>query len=512
MLTNAFPWCVEYEEDLRRLFAAYVDRKELNAVLDYDDLLLFWHGLLSDPAAGTAIRSRFDCVLVDEYQDTNLLQAETLQLLSPDGQGVTVVGDDAQSIYSFRAATVRNILDFPNNYTNTCVIALEQNYRSTQPILDATNQVIAQAKQRHEKNLWSQREQGEPPALVHCQDEDEQTEFVISEILAHREKGIDLRKQAVLFRASSHSMNLELELARRNVPFHKYGGLKFVETAHVKDLMAYMRLAENPRDFVSGTRVLLLLPGIGPKKVRDLMLLLGEAGGDFRIWEEFDPPAATKEIWPRFVHLLRELNDPKLEGLPQQVNRIANFYAELLERKYDHTDARMRDLEQIEQLANRFPDRATFLTEITLDPPASTQDLAGPPSLDDDYLVLSTIHSAKGLEWDAVYVLNAADGHIPSDMSTKNDEEIEEELRLFYVALTRAKNSLYVCFPVNTFIRNRTRGSHSMSQLTRFLPKRIREKFQERVGIDLVPEDEQDDLQPHITSEMIRKQSRSMWS
>lgn len=512
VLTNSFPWCVQYADDLRRLFAAFVDRKEHNAVLDYDDLLLFWHGLLSDPAAGTAIRSRFDCVLVDEYQDTNLLQAEILQLLRPDGQGVTVVGDDAQSIYSFRAATVRNILDFPETYANTRVIPLEQNYRSTQPILDVTNEVIGQAQQRHEKKLWSEQTQGEPPVLVHCQDEDEQTEFVISEILAHREKGVDLRKQAVLFRASQHSMTLELELARRNIPFHKYGGLKFVETAHVKDLMAYMRLAENPRDFVSGVRVLLLLPGIGPKRTRDLMLLLNDAGGDFRVWEEFDPPAAAKDYWAKFVELMRNLNGPKLQDLPHQVHCVFEFYGDLLQRKYDHADARLRDLEQLEQLANRFPDRATFLTEITLDPPASTQDLAGPPTLDDDYLVLSTIHSAKGLEWDAVYVLHAADGKIPSDMATKNEAEVEEELRLFYVALTRAKNSLYVCFPLNDYMPGRGFGRHSMSQLTRFLPKGIRKRFHERTGIAAPAADEQVEMQPHITSEMIRRQSRSMWS
>jgi len=512
ILTTAFPWCVEYEDDLRRLFAAYVDRKEQNAVLDYDDLLLFWQGMLSDPAAGTAIRSRFDCVLVDEYQDTNVLQAEILHLLRPDGQGVTVVGDDAQSIYSFRAATVRNILDFPETYEKTRVIALEQNYRSTQPILDVTNDVIAQAQQRHDKSLWSEQEQGDRPVLVYCDDDNEQTEFVVSEILGHREKGVDLRWQAVLFRASQHSMNLELELARRNIRFHKYGGLKFVETAHVKDMMAFLRLAENPRDYVSGTRVLLLLPGIGPKRVRDLMRLLNDAGGEFQIWQEFDPPSGAKEYWPALIELMRDLSGPKLQELSQQVHRVHTYYADLLERKYDHADARLRDLEQLEHLANRFPDRATFLTEITLDPPASTQDLAGPPTLDDDYLVLSTIHSAKGLEWDAVYVLNAADGKIPSDMSTKNEAEIEEELRLFYVALTRAKNSLYVCFPMNDFHSARRYGGHTLSQLTRFLPKKIRQKFEERTAMSIEPDEAETPPHSHITSEMIRKQSRSMWS
>ncbi len=257
-------------DKLRRLFAAYVDHKGEQSVLDYDDLLLFWHGLLTEPRAARSIRSRFDSVLVDEYQDTNRLQAEILQMLCPEGKNLTVVGDDAQAIYSFRAATVRNILDFPEQFPDTRIVTLEQNYRSTQPILDATNQVIAGAVERHAKDLWTQRTGGARPQLVTCEDEDEQTEFVIRQILEHREAGLPLRRQAVLFRASHHSLALELELARRNIPFHKYGGLRFIETAHVKDLLAFLRLAENPRDLMAGTRVLMLLPGIGPKTAERL--------------------------------------------------------------------------------------------------------------------------------------------------------------------------------------------------------------------------------------------------
>jgi len=496
---------------LRQLFAAYVDRKEHNAVLDYDDLLLFWHGLLSDPAAGAAIRGRFDCVLVDEYQDTNLLQAEILQLLKPDGQGVTIVGDDAQSIYSFRAATVRNILDFPKTYPGTVIVPLERNYRSTQPILDVTNRIIEQAGERHEKNLWTDRKQGEPPSLVHCLDEDEQTDFVVQQILERREAGIELRKQAVLFRASQHSMHLELELSRRNIPFHKYGGLKFVETSHVKDLMAFLRLAENPRDFISGMRILLLLPGIGPVRARDLMSLLEESGGDFRVWDEIKPPAAAQQFWENLPSTLAELASPKQIGLPQQIQQIQQIYAELLEINYDNASARLRDIEQMEQIAGRFGDRATFLAEITLDPPSSTQDLAGTPSLDDDYLILSTIHSSKGLEWDTVYVLHAADGSIPADRATKNDAEIEEELRLFYVALTRAKNSLYVCFPQNYHLPGRYRDAHSMGQLTRFISKPIREMFAEKTAQGPMIDEEAVAAATTITPEMIREKARSQW-
>ncbi len=249
---DAFPWCGEHVDALKRLFAGYVDRKEAQAVLDYDDLLLFWHALLSTPGAADPIRSRFDAILVDEYQDTNALQADILRGLSPEGQGLTVVGDDAQSIYSFRAATVRNILDFPTEFPGTTVVTLQQNYRSTQPILDAANSVLAQASEGFRKNLWTTRKEGLLPELVHCQDEPEQTQFIVDQILQCREAGTPLRQQAVLFRAAYHSLDLELELARRNIPFHKYGGLKFIETAHVKDLLAFLRLAENPRDALAG--------------------------------------------------------------------------------------------------------------------------------------------------------------------------------------------------------------------------------------------------------------------
>ena len=260
------------------------------------------------PAApGDAIRKLFDCILVDEYQDTNTLQAEILYGLSPEGKGLTVVGDDAQSIYAFRAATVRNILDFPKHYPNATIVTLEQNYRSTQPILEATNGVIGLAHERYAKNLWSERADGERPCLVNCEDDTDQAEYIIRKILEHREAGVDLRRQAVLFRASHHSILLEAELARANIPFHKYGGLKFVEAAHVKDLMAFLRLAENPRDMVSGSRLLPLLPGIGPGKARQLMDTLLTAGGSFDAWTEWRPPAGAANLWPKFVKLVSDL-------------------------------------------------------------------------------------------------------------------------------------------------------------------------------------------------------------
>ena len=330
-----------------------------------------------------------------------------------------MVGDDAQSIYSFRAATVRNILDFPKLYPDATVLTLEQNYRSTVPILEAANQVIALRAERFTKNLWSERTAGERPVLAACEDERDQTEYVIRRILEHREEGVDLRRQAVLFRASHHSIDLEAELTGRKIPFHKYGGLKFIETAHVKDLLAFLRLAENPRDSVSGVRALLLLPGIGPGRAGKLMEMLTrrrrEDSPRGRIGSRQPRP---RRSWPEFVKLLADLA-ATTEDLSVQLHRARCFYSPLLEERYDHAGPRLRDLEQLENIAGRYRTRQRMLREMALDPPNSTQDLAGPPRLDDDYLVLSTIHSAKGLEWDAVYVIHAADGNIPSDMATQ---------------------------------------------------------------------------------------------
>lgn len=513
ILASQFPWCNEWADELKRLFDAYVDRKESTQSLDYDDLLVYWHAVLADSEAGEAIRKQFDYVLVDEYQDTNALQADILHQLRPEGKGLTVVGDDAQSIYSFRAATVRNILDFPKQYPNTTVIALEQNYRSTQPILDATNAVIALSPERFTKNLWCHRKEGEQPHLVTCESEDDQAEFVVRQILEHREAGIDLRRQAVLFRASHHSMLLEAELARRNIPFHKYGGLKFVETAHIKDLLAFLRLADNPRDVVSGLRLLALLPGIGPRKAHQLMAMFFEAGGGYQAWRAWKPPASAVKLWPKLIDLLEELAKSKRD-LTTQVHQVRTFYSPLLEEIYDNPRPRARDLEQLEQIASRYTDRRTMLADITLDPPASTQDLAGPPLLDEDYLILSTIHSAKGLEWDAVYVIHASDGNIPSDMATGTPEGVEEERRLFYVSLTRAKNSLYVCFPLRYYHYQGSFGDrYGYAQLTRFLSDGPLTQFQRATTSPFSETDDEDiDLENEITSEEIRRRTKDLWS
>jgi DNA helicase-2/ATP-dependent DNA helicase PcrA len=489
LLGRAFPWCKDHADGLKLLFRTYTDRKAEQRVLDYDDLLLFLDGLLADPAASPCVRGRFDAVLVDEYQDTNALQADLLERLRPSGRGLTVVGDDAQAIYSFRAATVRNILDFPLRYPGARAVVLTQSFRSTQPLLDATNRVIAQVHERHAKELWTARPGGERPELVTCRDEEQQAELLIERVLDRREQGIDLRRQAVLFRASHHSAQLEIELGRRGIPFHKYGGLRFLEAAHVRDLLAFLRLVENPRDLVAGTRVLSLLPGIGPRTARTLLDPV-LAAGSFASWRTARPPAGAAPHWPQLVALCEELSAPRAPALPAQVQRVRGFYAPLCEARYDYPEARLRDLEQLEQAAAAFSDRGRMLAELTLEPPQSTQELAGPPSLDDDFLVLSTIHSAKGLEFDAVYVIHAADGSIPSDMATGKPAEIDEELRLFYVALSRARDHLTVFFPLRWYDRPAGLGGrHSYAQLTRFLPPAVRAAFDDRAPAPEAPAD-----------------------
>jgi DNA helicase II / ATP-dependent DNA helicase PcrA len=512
VLKTSFPWCRKAEDDLKLLFARYTDMKEDQQVLDYDDLLLFWHGLLGDPEAGDRVRDRFDHVLVDEYQDTNVLQADIVSRLRPDGTGVTCVGDDAQAIYSFRAATVRNILDFELRFPGAEIATLTRNYRSTSPILSATNTIIAEATERREKNLWTAREGGGRPSLVTCRDEAEQTTWLCERILDHREQGTLLKHQCVLFRAQHHSMALEMELSRRNIPFRKYGGLRFVEMAHVKDLVSFLRLAENPKDAMAGLRVLGLVPGIGPRTASMLMTALTESGGDFEAWVGVEVPEAARELWPDVVSLMRALASAGPGEVPAQVHAVRTVYAPLLERRYDNVEARTRDIEQIESLSSRAPDRSRFLAELVLDPPSYTQDLAGPPVLDEDYVILSTMHSAKGLEFDCVYVIHAADGNIPSDMATGTPEEIEEERRLFYVACTRAKNQLYVSHPLRYYTQPWGKSdTHGYAQRTRFLTERVMPHF---VELQASPDTlaEKDEPAPRTTTASIRAGVRGLWS
>jgi DNA helicase-2/ATP-dependent DNA helicase PcrA len=480
-LAKQFPWCAEWKEELRDLFAAYVEAKQKQHVLDYDDLLLYWGELMRVPELAADVGARFDHVLVDEYQDTNALQASILRGLKPDGAGLTVVGDDAQAIYAFRAATVRNILDFPSQFHPTAeIVRLEQNYRSTQPILAACNAVIGLAREQFTKNLRSHRGAGERPALVSVLDDIGQVNLVVETVLENRECGMALKEQAVLFRTSHHSAMLEIELTRRNIPFVKFGGLKFIEAAHVKDMLAVLRWAENPADRVTGFRVVQLLPGLGPAtatKVLDTMA--GRSPVD--ALATFRPPTKVTEHWRALVVLMQRLH-AEGAGWPAELDLVRQWYQPHLEQRYPDAHVRGGDLDQLQRIATGYPSRARFLTDLTLDPPSATSDEAGAPLLDEDFLILSTIHSAKGQEWKAVYVLNVVDGCIPSDMATGNIEEIEEERRLLYVAMTRAKDTLVLVVPHRFYTHAQAkRGDrHVYAARTRFIPAQIAGHFEMR--------------------------------
>ena len=471
LLGSVFPWCAMWHAELRRLFSAYVDAKQNQNVLDYDDLLLYWAQMMAEPAIATDVTGRFDHVLVDEYQDTNRLQASILLSLKPDGRGLTVVGDDAQSIYSFRAATVRNILDFPHHFSPPAtIVTLDQNYRSTQPILAAANAVIDLASERFTKNLWSSRTSGELPQLVSVRDEGDQARYIVAKVLENRETGMALKAQAILFRASHHSGPLEVELTRRNIPFVKFGGLKFLDAAHVKDVLAVLRFAENPRDRVAGFRVLLLLPGVGPATAARALDDLADGGDAFTRLRDFAPPARAAKDWLTLGGLVQKLRQGAA-GWPAEIDLVRCWYEPHLERMCDDAVVRQADLVQLAQIAAGYPSRERFLTELTLDPPGATSDEAGVPLRDEDYLILSTIHSAKGQEWKSVFVLNTVDGCIPSDLGVGTTAEIEEERRLLYVAMTRAKDHLHLIVPQRFFVHQQSNHGdrHLYAARTRFI-------------------------------------------
>jgi DNA helicase II / ATP-dependent DNA helicase PcrA len=474
-LESQFPWCAQWESDLTRLYRAYVERKQRANLLDYDDLLLYWQIMMSHPRLAAHIGSHFDHVLVDEYQDTNRLQAEILHALKPDGAGLAVVGDDAQAIYSFRAAAVENILGFPDRFTPRAeVITLAQNYRSTQQVLDVANALLAEAPRQHRKHLLSTRGEGPRPRLVTVEDLQAQAECVCSEILKRREASVPLRRQAVLFRSSSHSDVLEVELGRRQIPFVKYGGLKFLEAGHIKDLLAVLRWADNPRNSLAAFRTLQLLPGMGPGNARRALEHFEANGTAFGSLQSFTPPQGTAQDWRRLVELLLALADPQ-RPWAGQVHLAREWYRPHFTRQYEHAHTRLGDLDQLELLSTQYPSRERFLTELTLDPPNATGDLAGRPALDEDYLVLSTIHSAKGMEWDTVYLLNVVDGSFPSEFSTGKPELIEEERRLLYVGLTRAQNELLLLAPLKFHLTNQHRlgDAHVYGGRSRFLTEKV---------------------------------------
>ncbi len=511
LLQASFPWCAEWADALKRLFRAYVEAKQAQQVLDYDDLLLYWAQMVAEPELGAEIGGLFDHVLVDEYQDTNALQAAILLAMKPDGRGLTVVGDDAQSIYAFRGATVRNILDFPAAFEPPArVVTLEQNYRSTRPILDAANAVIALAAERFTKNLWSERESAQRPRIVSVKDDADQAAFVVDTVLARREEGLKLKQQAVLFRASAHSARLEIELTRRNIPFVKFGGLRFLEAAHVKDVLALLRWAENPRDRISGFRAIQLLAGIGPKTAGRVLDNVCAAPAGCMLLDEQPVPEAARAGWREFAALIDGLAERP--AWPADFELACRWYEAQMPRLYDDFAVRALDIQQLARIAASSPSRQRFLTELTLDPPSATSGEAGMPLLDEDYLILSTIHSAKGQEWNAVSVLNVVDGCIPSDVATRNSAEIEEERRLLYVAMTRARDNLDLVVPQRFYVTQQMGmgDRHVYAGRTRFIPNRLLGNF-EQIGWPPPPPELQGSPASRQAAIDLAAKMRDMW-
>ena len=477
VVAESFPWCEEHVEAMAALFKAYGARKRTLGVLDLDDLLLYWRALVTDEVVGPTLEDGFDHLLIDEYQDVNRLQVDIVQGLRRRRREVTAVGDDFQAIYGWRAASAEHILQFPRHFPDAKVVTLERNYRSTQPVLDAANALASQASRAFPKRLRTEQPDGRAPELVFCRDESAQAAEVCDRVMEAREQGVDLREQAVLSRTSHDTGLLELELTRRRIPFVKYGGLRYLEAAHVKDLVALMRLADNPADEISWFRVLQLLEGVGPATARRVLDQLVAAPRT----DWIDSWTTARERLPTdararadtVVAALHETCDERRAGV--RAERLRDALAPLIETRYPDGALRLADLEQLVAAAREHRGELRhFVGELVLDPPQSSADLAGPPHLDEDYLVLSTIHSAKGLEWHAVHVIALYDGNLPADMAAGSTDSIDEERRLLYVAMTRARRALHLYVPVRYYHRPHGDGdAHGYGKPSRFLTEEV---------------------------------------
>ena len=463
-LSETAPWAADLLEPVAGVIKAYVARKRSRALLDFDDLLLYWRAAVRDDVLGRRLAGLFDAVLVDEYQDVNQLQVDIVHGLCAGDTVLTAVGDDAQAVYGFRGASARHILDLPAQFPGTTVVRLVRNYRSSQPILDLANAAWAGAAVRYAKDLVAVRAGGVRPELVDCADEATQAEEVCARVLAARERGSRLRDQAVLFRAGRGSDLLELELTRRRIPYVKYGGLRYLEAAHVKDLLALYRLADNPRDETAWFRLLQLLDGVGPATARRVVDSLDlDRDGVLDRWDATALPECARADADRLVAALAERGRDRADTLRQALVPV-------VQGAYPDAAARLADLERLSAAAAEHGDLRTFVVELALDPPRSTGVDAVPPSVDEDWLVLSTVHSAKGLEWNAVHLLHVTEGSFPSDMGVSTPDGLDEERRLFHVALTRARDALHLYAPLRYHHHPRARDDrHSFAQRSRFL-------------------------------------------
>jgi ATP-dependent DNA helicase UvrD/PcrA len=476
VVLGEFPQFSEEIPELQELCRAFDAYKRRRLLVDYDDLLIRLRELLdADEGVRRRVSDTYRYVMVDEYQDTNALQAELVRKIAHTHDNVMVVGDDSQSIYAFRGATFRNIMDFPKLFPGAQVFTLEENYRSTQPILTLANEVIDLAAEKYPKTLFTRKMRGPTPVLAKAVDENAQSRFVAQRILELHEEGVPLGDLAVLFRSSFHSFDLEIELTRRNIPFVKRGGFKFIETAHVKDILAHLRVMQNPRDAVSWNRLLTLIEGIGPRRSQDLIgAIFSQESNGLDVLHTAAAKSAGATGLKELARLLETISDDPAMSPGDRLNAVCGYYVPILKQQYDDYPKRMKDLEHLATIAERYRSMDSFLADLTLEPPE--QSVAGVEAPeDDDRLVLSTIHSAKGLEWHSVFILWVLDGKFPSLYSFTAEEELEEERRLFYVAITRAKQNLYLTCPVNVYDRI---SGMVLSKPSRFLDEVRRESLE----------------------------------
>ncbi|MGC8965916.1 MAG: UvrD-helicase domain-containing protein [Caldimicrobium sp.] len=467
IVLSEYPQFSEYLPEIQRLFAEYVTYKREHQLMDFDDLLLNWLKILREyPYVRQEVGKRFQFIMVDEYQDTNILQGEIIKYMAEAHQNVMVVGDDSQSIYGFRGANYRNIFEFPKLFPNTKIVKLEQNYRSTQPILDLANIIIATSKIKYTKTLFTLKKEGEKPVFLRPKDEAEASVFIADKVLELREKGFKLSQMAVLFRSAFHSYELEIELAKRGIPFVKYGGLKLLESAHVKDIISFLKIILNPKDFLAWNRILLLMEGIGPRTAEKIINLMKVEPFPYS-YSKILSLTSSLEL-KRFLDLY--LNYKLYTDRPSDIlSQIWGFYEPIFQRiYYEDYYRRVKDLEGLFSLAERFETLDEFLSELLLEPIEVAE--YDQEEIDEAPLILSTIHSAKGLEWHTVFIISLIEGRFPSLHSLNREEDLEEERRLFYVAVTRAREKLYLISPLMVYVPGEGKVFAKPSRFIREIP------------------------------------------
>jgi len=482
LLELEYPHLAELNHELAEMQRRYGDFKQTKSLIDYDDLLTKLRDLLANhEQVRNRLSDSYRFIMVDEYQDTNHLQAEIVRLLAATHDNVAVVGDDAQSIYSFRGANFRNIMDFPKQFAGARIVKLEENYRSTQPILNLTNEIIARATEGYDKRLFTRKSVGSRPKLVQAGSEQMQSQFVCQKILELREEGVPLWDMAVLFRSSFHSFDLEIELARRQIPFVKRGGFQFMETSHVKDLLAHLRILANPLDAISWNRVLMLLEGIGPGASQKIIKWLLEGGNAVERLRSYAAKGKAAHGLRTLAQVLEEAGRVELPS--EQAQYLMQYYVPILKQNYpDDHPKRLRDMEHFQGMTERYRSLERLLSDMALEPP--NDSIGGVLAVDPDEgpLVLSTIHSAKGLEFHSVFIIWALEGRFPSFYNTGSADELEEERRLLYVAATRAKQNLFISYPTRVFDKSLRMVLSQPSQFIEGMSSRMLEP------VALVPE------------------------